>query len=272
MQRRRVGGERRSDLVARQRTPDQVGTGQRVEREEHDVRGRRLLDLLGERIVDRVRGDERALRHRGRGCAQRHRHGDEQPVQPVVEPGPAGCLTGQRAGDQGAARQVDVELLRIVGPRHQDAAVSRHQHPGGPEQLPVLGRLVEHVGALGALEQPLAELRHLGAHAAHAQERRGATRQKCLHAAPHARERAPDRLVRRAVRLHCRQTQRHAEHRRNRQGRGHEDLRAQADPRRPSSARVPHSWGSPRRTCSCAAPSGSRARPAPRRLPRRPAP
>src|SRR2546430_12355643 len=53
-------------------------------------------------------------------------------------------------------------------------------------------------------------------------------------AAPHAREGAPDRLVRRAVRLHRRQTERDAEHRRDRERRGHEDLRAQTDPDRKS--------------------------------------
>ena len=60
----RVGHERRLDRLARQGGADDIGPVERVERKEHHVGGGRLPDLVRERIIDRVGGNEGALRRR----------------------------------------------------------------------------------------------------------------------------------------------------------------------------------------------------------------
>src|SRR2546430_14282687 len=83
------------------------------------------------------------------------------------------------------------------------------------QQPAVLLGLIEHVAPLGSLEQPLPELRHLGAHGAHPRKRRGPTSEERLHAPAHARERPADRFVGRTVRLQRGEPERHTQHARD---------------------------------------------------------
>src|SRR5438874_306444 len=81
----------------------------------------------------------------------------------------------------------------------------------------------------------------LTSYAAHPRERGGATREERLDPAASAHQGAPDGLVRGAMRLQRRQSERQTEHDDDEQRRGEEDLRRQAEPRRPNTARVRHS-------------------------------
>jgi len=99
--------------------------------------------------------------------------------------------------------------------------------------VPVLLGLIEHVPTR-SLQQALAELRHLGAHAAHAGERRGPTREERLHTAAPSHQGVPDRLVRGAMCLERREPERQAQHHHDEQRRGEEDPGGEATPpRRP---------------------------------------
>ena len=241
---------------------------ERIEREEDHVGRGGLLDLLREGVVDGVRRHEGALRRRRRRRAQRHCHGDEQPAPFFVEPRAVRRLPRQCVRDQRATRKIDVELVRVVGAGHQDAALVRDEHPRRTQQLAVLLGLVDRVAPRRRLEQAFAELRDLRAHRARSGERRGPSREKGLDPPPYAGQGAADRLVRGAVRLQRGEPQGDAQHAHDGQGGGDEDPGPEAEARRPSSARVRHSWGSRGRTCSCGASSETRARRAPTRAPR----
>ena len=270
----RVRHHRRRNLLLRQRATHDVRPVERVEPEKHHIRRRGLLDRLRQRVVDCVGGDERSLRRlAGRG-PERDPDRHVELVHALVDPGALRLVAGERVGDQRAARQIDVRLRGIVGAGDQDAPVVRHEHPRGSEEVPVFLGLIEHVGALGALQQLLAELGDLGTYLAHPRERGRPRGQIRLHAAPHPRQGAPDRFVGGAVRLQRSQPERHAEHCHHEQRRGEEDPGGEPKRYDPSSARLRHWSGSPVRTCSCGASSGSRARRAGRRggscPPRRP--
>ena len=234
----RVGHERRLDDVPGQRRAHDVGPFERVEREEHDVGRRGLFDLLGESVVDRVRGHERAPRRFGRRGAQRHGHGDEQPAPLLVQPRTVRRLARQRVADEGATREIDVELARVVGAGDQDAALVGDQHPRRAQQPAVLLGLVEYVATLGGVQQAFAELRYLRAQGAHPRERRGPSRQERLDPAPYAGDGVANRLVRRAVRHERREPQRDAQRAHDHQRGRDEYLGPEAEPRGSPSHRV----------------------------------
>src|SRR2546425_1097788 len=128
----------------------------------------------------------------------RPRH--EQLAPALVHPGAARLVAREGAGDQRAGREVDVGLRRVVRPGDQHAVLVGDQHPRRAQQSTVLLGLIEHVAPLGSLEQPLPELRHLGAHGAHPRKRRGPTSEERPHAPPHPPPRPADPFLRPAVR------------------------------------------------------------------------
>jgi len=202
---------------------------QRVEGEEDDVGAARLLDLLRQRVADLVRGDEHALRRRVRGGPQGSRHRHVEALRAIVEPGAVGLLAGKRPGHERTPGEIDVEFGGVVGAGDEQPPVVRHQHPRRTQQVSVLLGLIEHVAAR-SLQQALAELRHLHAHAAHTGQRRGPTGEEGLHAAAPPHQRAPDRLVHGAMCLERRETKRQAQHHYDEQRRGEEDPGGEAAP------------------------------------------
>ena len=119
--------------------------------------------------------------------------------------------------------------------------------------------LIERIRALATvLQQPLAVLGHVGGHGTEPAQGVDTRREEILHGGPRGAQGALNRGVGRAVRLEGGDAEGDAEHGHHEQRGGEEDPSGETEAL--SSARVRHSWGSPCRTCSCAAASGSRAR------------